>query len=231
MRVCYVDESGDLSFNFDTRRTPRHFVVSALICDDEKIVNKIIKRTLLVFDPDARKKRSGKILHANREVERVKQRLLTLLTESRIRSASVVLDKHCHLELIGTNKHRLYTYLVYEALRAVGVKSDDEVFLSRREIKKSLNEEMIMDLRGLLNSPDQKIAVRVHHAMSGLQVVDFVAHTIFRKYENDDKSLWDIIKKKDKTLVAFAEDRPVLLQQGDYLSYFEYSKGKQRRQV
>jgi len=85
-------------------------------------------------------------------------------------------------------------------------------------------DRMIAELRGLLGNPEQKIGVKIHHTMSGLQVVDFLAHAVFRKYEVGDRSLSDVLGKKDKTLDAFAGNHPVPLQQRNYLSWLEYSK-------
>jgi hypothetical protein len=66
--------------------------------------------------------------------------------------------------------------------------------------------------------------------MSGLIVADFIANAVFVKKEIGDGGLHGEIMKKDKTLVAFALNRPVPLQQGNYLSYRQCSKRKRKSQ-
>lgn len=45
----YLDESGDLGFNFDNKGTPRYFIITLLVCDNKRTVHQIsqvVKRTL-----------------------------------------------------------------------------------------------------------------------------------------------------------------------------------------
>ena len=219
MKYIYIDESGDLGFNFTKAATSRYFIISAIQISDPKTADKIIKKTYAKLTKKMRVKRSGLPLHANHESGVIKTRLLKLLASHDAKSFTLLLDKTKFPQLAAQNTHELYTSLCAELLLQMNLPSDCEIFLSRFEMRRGISEKRMRVLTELLVSRgvDARISTRIHHLLSGLMVVDFVAHAAYLKYELAQNEFYEIIAKKDKTLAAFAGIHPVPIRQGNYL--------------
>ena len=230
MIYIYLDESGDLGFDFAKAATSRYFVISAIAISDQKITDKIVKKTYVKLTKKMRVKRGGVPLHANHESEAIEARLLKLFAGSDAKSFTLLLDKAKFPWLAAQNSHELYTGLCAELLLQMNLPNECEIFLSRFESRREINEKRMRTLRELLakNGVNAQISTRIHHLMSGLIVVDFVAHAAYLKYELAQDALYEIFAKKDKTLAAFAGIHPVPIRQGNYLSTNNIAKSRAR---
>ncbi len=224
MRTAFLDESGDLNFDHGGKNVPRYFVVSVIICDKIKVLDRVVRSVFLSIKKNMRDKRSGRVFHANKERDGIKRKMMSLLAKTNVEMTSIILDKREHESLTSSDKHELYTFLAYEALEASGAGKCERIVLSRREKKRVINEKMVDDLECLLGVGDTA-CIREPHVLSGLQAVDFLAHAVFSEYEFGKRWMHEAVSNQDKTLAAFCiEHNPAPEQQGNYLSYFEYSK-------
>jgi len=88
---------------------------------------------------------------------------------------------------------RIYTRKI------VSSDKDMELIASRRETNKFLNdnfkEYLSRKVKGVHNCK-MKVFIRTPYEEKCLQAVDFISWSIFRKYEREDDSYYDIIKKR-----------------------------------
>ena len=98
MGYIFLDESGDLGFNFKKKKTSKIFVITCLFVENKRPIEKIIRKTH--SELKKKYKRRFGVLHAVKEKPITRQRLLKRLSE-----------KDCAIMTIYLNKKRVYTRL------------------------------------------------------------------------------------------------------------------------
>lgn len=99
MARIYLDESGDLGFDFTKSKTPKYFVVTILFTANRRPLEKLVKNEFARFSKNQLRAHGG-TLHAHEESPGTRRRVLTGLSE---KPASVM--------TIYLNKERVYTKL------------------------------------------------------------------------------------------------------------------------
>lgn len=198
----YLDESGDLGFDFSKNKTTKKFVVTLLVCESQNAIKefeKAVKRTL--------KNKLNRKKNKNRVVQELKGTTTTLeikkyfynqLKDNDWKIYTLVLNKkRVFLDLKLKNaKSRLYNYvsrLLLEKLPLGTTFSNVRLVVDR-----SKNTREILDFNNYLKSQLEALlplntSLRIEHLtsqeMAGLQAVDLFCWGIFRKYEFND-CLW-----------------------------------------
>lgn len=195
MQYIYIDESGDLGFDFTKKGTSRYFVVAAIIVEDKDILEKIIRKTFISLSQKDRRRHSG-TFHAFKEKEKTLRKILRLLkAESSIKIAFICLEKKDKDS--EKSKYEIYNESVLRLVRNAFYDSSLEItlFSSQRETNKYINKQFKSFLsRGLgkksrvkiINPSDEK----------GLQLVDIISWSIFRKYEFGDDFYYKLFEDK-----------------------------------
>lgn len=204
MAYIFLDESGDLGFNFKKKGTSSIFIVTFLFVDGpKKIIEKIVNRTHSELSKKI-KRRIG-VLHATNEKPITRQRLLKRLVENdNCVVMTIYLNKKKVFTKLQDEKQVLYNYVTNILLdriytrKIVSSDKDMELIASRRETNKFLNENfkeyLSRKIKGTHNCK-MKVSIKTPYEEKCLQVVDFVSWSIFRKYEKGDDSYYNIIKK------------------------------------
>jgi len=203
MAYIFLDESGDLGFDFDKKKTSRFFIVTCLFADNKRPIKKIVRKIHSELKKKY-KKRFG-ILHAVKEKPVTRQRLLKRLSE-----------EDCSIMIIYLNKKRVYTRLQEEkailynyvtnilldrvySKRLIPIDKKIEIIAAKRETNKFLNENFKNYLNNQIKNRhkvDIMIQIKSPHQEKALQAVDFVSWAVFRKHEYGDDSYYNIIKNK-----------------------------------
>lgn len=204
MAYIFLDESGDLGFNFKKKKTTKYFVITLLFSKEKRPLKKIIKRIFNSFTKKEIKNHHGS-LHCYKEHPKTRIRLLTQLKKKDISIISVYLNKKkVYVDLQGS-KHVLYNYVANIVLDRVYSKKlipiNDAIFLiaSRRETNKFLNINFKTYLKNKIDKNHKlKINIEIRNPTEerALQVVDFVSWSIFRKIEHQDDSYSNIFASK-----------------------------------
>jgi len=204
MAYIFLDESGDLGFDFKKRGTSKLFVITCLLVPANKnVVEKIVKKTHAELSTKL-KRRIGE-LHSVQEKPITRQRLLKRLCAKDITIMTIYLNKKKVYTRMQDEKSVLYNYVANILLDRIYSKHivpvDEEVVLvaSRRETNKFLNENFKDYLgRQIKNNHrgNLEVIIRTPAEEKCLQAVDFVSWAIFRKYEFNDASFYDLIKSK-----------------------------------
>lgn len=204
MAFIYLDESGDLGFDFKKEKTSRYFVITCLFVTEKRSVEKIVKKIFSGFSKKEIKMHSG-MLHAYKETSPTKKKILTLLAQKNISIISIYLNKSKVYTKLQDEKHVLYNYVTNILLDRICTKKlipiDEEIKLiaSRRETNKFLNENFCSYIGSKISENHKlniKIEIKSSQQEKCLQIVDCVCWAIFRKREHSDNSFSDIIKEK-----------------------------------
>lgn len=205
MAYIYMDESGDLGFDITKWRTSKFFVITFLITKDEKTPNIIMKKS---FNWMKHKKIKIKwwVFHAFSHLESTIQKVLNIAIEYDISIMTLVLDKRKVYSHTNSEKHVFYNIIVNKLLDAVInknlVSDKDEIIhfiASRRETSKTLNEQFVNYLKNKhKDQPNIIFEIKTPHQSKGLQLVDTISFSIYKKYENNNSDFYVIFEKKIK---------------------------------
>jgi hypothetical protein len=204
MAYIFMDESGDLGFDFRRKKTSKYFVVTFMFVNQKKPVEKIVKKLFREFAQIGKMHHPG-TLHCNKEAVNTRLKVLKLLAFQNIRLLSIYLNKHKVYTKLQDEKQILYNYITNILLDRIYIKKliplDQPIYLiaSRRETNRFFNENFKRYLSSKIY-PNQKlridISIKSPTEEKCLQVVDFASWAIYRKYECSDEKYWRIIKEK-----------------------------------
>lgn len=204
MAYIFLDESGDLGFDFEKKKTSKYFVVTFLFVRDKKPIEKIIKKLFANFNKKEVKSHNG-VIHAFKEKPATRQKLLTSLNEKEVSIISIYLNKSKVYTRLQDEKQVLYNYIANILLDRVYTKklipTNDPITLvaSRRETNKFLNENFCGYLsKQVAGNHNVKLSVEIKTPQQEkcLQIVDTVSWALFRKRERGDESYSNLIKSK-----------------------------------
>jgi len=103
MSYIFLDESGDLGFDFSKKRTSKYFLITCLFAPKKRPIEKIVSKTFSEIQKKYKKR--GGILHAHFEKDITRKRLLLRLAK-----------KDCHIMTIFLDKKRVYTKIKNERI-------------------------------------------------------------------------------------------------------------------
>lgn len=205
----YLDESGDLGFNFEKRKTTKKFVITLLVCNSDatrKELDKAVRRTLK--NKLNRKKKNSRFiteLKGTATTVTVKKYFFRNIKTNKFAIYSLILNKirvENHLQTkIG--KKKLYNFLarlLIEKLDLSKVQRNVELIVDRCKNKKEVrdfNQYLVNQLEALLPlNTDLNILHLTSQESTGLQAVDLFSWGIFRKYENNDIEWYKVYSDK-----------------------------------
>jgi len=212
----YLDESGDLGFNFE-KESSTHFVITLLTCEDKETalglktaVKRTIKRKLNTNKPKIHELKSTQTLLS------VKKYFLDTLRKQEKQAwdiYSIILDKKELLKKVNITpeKHRLYNLLSKIILQQVdfslGSSKSVHLIVDRSKGKKQrdiFNQYLQTNIESILDIGTQfSIGHEESHNNAGLQAVDLFCAGFSRKYAYDDKSWYDLFKDKIRVEILF----------------------------
>lgn len=201
MAHIFLDESGDLGFDFTKKRTSKFFVVTVLFVEQKRQIEKVIRRA----HAGLRKKYKIRtlVLHAAKEEPVNITKVCRGLVDRHCKLMTIYLDKSKVYTKLRNEKHVLYNYIVNILLdriinrRLISKKDGITLVASRRETNKFLNE----NFRGYLrrqakdnHGVEFTIEIKTPAEEKCLQAADIASWSIFRKYEYGDDSYYQTLK-------------------------------------
>jgi len=200
MAYIFMDESGDLGFNFSKKRTSKFFIVTFLFVENKRHVEKIIKQAHATLKRKYKIKNA--VLHAAKEEHPVIKRVCKKIVEKKFKIMVISLDKSKVYTNLREEKHVLYNYIVNILLNRIINKrliTDDKITLiaSKRETNKFLNKNFHDYLCKQLKRKhciELDIKIKTPAEEKSLQAVDIVSWSVFRKYEYRDDTFYNLIR-------------------------------------
>ncbi len=205
----YLDESGDLGFDFQKKGTSKYFVITLLVCKNQETQDsfkKAVSRTLK--NKLNHKKNNKRVVHelkgakTNLAIKKYFISHLDLLGEWKI--YSVTLNKsrvQSHL-CTKAGKKKLYNHLANFIIQKVSFENEESVCLivdrcKNKEEIKDFNSYMINQLEGFI---PLNANLKIDHSLSEenpcLQAVDLFCWGIARKDALNEKDWFDCYKSK-----------------------------------
>lgn len=206
----FLDESGDLGFDFQKKRTSKFFVITFLFTANKRSIEKVVSKTHRELKK--KHKTKGGVLHAFREKSTTRTRLLRRLSAKDCTVMTIYLNKKRVYTNLQNEKPVLYNYVTNILLDRIFSKKliskDKKITLvaSRKETNKFLNENFKKYLSSKIKDDhkiDLNITIKTPYEEKCLQAVDFVSWSIFRKQEYADTTYYNLIKDK------IAEENPL----------------------
>jgi tRNA G18 (ribose-2'-O)-methylase SpoU len=204
MLYLYLDESGDLGFDFVNKKPSRFFTVTILVTkgyENNKKLSKAIKITLRrKFNI---KKQKADELKGSKCPQKIKEYFYRHAQKINFGLYSITLNKIRVYERLRRDKERVYNYVARLVLDQISLNNAHqriEIIIDKSKTKKNISEFNEYILRQIKARFDPKISLIVYHTDSkqnlGLQAVDLFCWGIFRKYEAKDKNWYNIFKEK-----------------------------------
>jgi hypothetical protein len=194
-----TDESGCLGFDFSKNKTSRHFIVSLLVVSNKKQIDNTVKRVFRALGK-AKTRRTNGVLHAYREDDATRFRLLRAIGTKDIGIAIMKLDKH--RLVLGGDTHVLYTSMVLKLINQLfldGHLDTTEAFelIASQADTNRLHRENFVDV---VNEGTRALNLQARVAKpadeKGLQAIDFVSWSYWQKYENGITEYADVVAAK-----------------------------------
>lgn len=204
MSYIFLDESGDLGFDFTKRKTSSVFVITFLFVNHKDPVERIIKKVFKSFTRLERAFHHG-CLHCHKEKPKVRNQVLNLLNEKDISIMAVYLNKKKVYTKLQDEKHVLYNYVtnilidrVYSK-KLVPLNEKISLVASRRETNKFLNHNFKRYLENKVAENHKlsiEVSIKTPNEEKSLQVADFASWAIYRKMQYNNDSYYNLIKQK-----------------------------------
>ncbi|MDH4161855.1 MAG: DUF3800 domain-containing protein [Nitrospirota bacterium] len=202
MSYIFMDESGDLGFDFAKKGTSQYFIITFLFSSNKRGIEKCVKK---VHAGLCKRYRAIGELHAYKEEPITRKRLLSLLAGKDCGIMAIVLNKKKVYANLQDEKPVLYNYVTNILLDRIFSKKllvtsePIEIIASRKETSKFLNLNFKSYLQSQLaknHNVSVKISIKTPAEEKALQAVDFASWAIFRKYESRDEEYYKIIKRR-----------------------------------
>ena len=207
MWFLYLDESGDLGFDFISKKPSRYFTVTILAVSsysgNKAITKAVIKTLKRKLNKKINKKRIIHELKGSETNFEVKRYLYEQLQGIEFGIYSITLNKRREYSHLAMKKSHVYNYIARSVLDRIPFEQAPErVYLiidkskSKPEIKE-FNRYIMEQLQGRLNP---RIPLDIMHVKSvenkGIQTADMFSWGIFRQYEKKDTNWYDVFKEK-----------------------------------
>jgi hypothetical protein len=202
MTTVFIDESGDLGFDFSKAGTSAFFLVAAWVCADIKPTNKAVNRVFKGFTKAEVKRHNG-LLHAYKEQPATVRKLLTGLVKTDGEAFAVILNKRKLANSDTVNLHGLYNELVAILLHRIVLLSSFphgsiRLVAAARETHRDLNREFVERIKTTAGKRaiDLTVEVTPVSAHKGLQVADCLAWSLYQEVANVNGQFISILRQR-----------------------------------
>lgn len=202
--IIFLDESGDLGFDFSKAKTSRKFVITLLVCENAEAIEGFrrgVRRTLK--NKLNNRKNQSQELKGTNTTQVIKEYFYRHLSPNGWQIYSVILNKSRVYDNLRSKlgKKKLYNFLARFLLEKVDLsKAGTTVNLimdrcKNKEEIKDFNSYVENQLQGLLPLDIPLfITHEMSHNNSGLQAVDLFCWGIFRKHEGEDEEWYRVYR-------------------------------------
>jgi len=205
--IIYLDESGDLGFDFKKKKTSNKFVITLLVCNGKDASDGFRKAVRRTLKNKLNHKKSGKRfikeLKATETTIAIKEYFYRHVPVKGWKLYSVTLNKRRVDKSLRTvqGKKKLYNFLARFLLEKVDLSNPGNAVTL--VLDKCKNKEDISDFNNYVENQLEallplNIPLNIYHERShentGLQAVDLFCWGFYRKYEWRDMLWYNVFK-------------------------------------
>jgi hypothetical protein len=189
----FLDESGDLGFDFSKPGTTKNFVVTVLLLPtaaSKRAMEKAVERTVKGKIRRSKKREPAVELKGSKAVQSIKKYFYKQLSQLDFSVYAIILNKRAVPALVIKSKSRLYHHMTRQLIDHLPLnQAQTRIFITLDRSKGLLdipdfNRSLLAQLQGTV-APN--VPIEIFHADSAatkcLQAVDMMASAIFHKYE------------------------------------------------
>lgn len=202
-----LDESGDLGFDFVSKKPSKFFTICLLVANNAATyhgIRRAIRKTLRrKVNKGGGAKRLKEEIKATGTTLGVKRYFYQQVKDLPFELYALTLDKRRQFERLTREKERIYNFIARLVMDRVPFERADNCVqlivdrsMGRHEIRE-FNTHIFRQLQGRLNP---KIPLHIDHALSheepALQATDLFAWGIFHRYEQGDTAWRGVFKEK-----------------------------------
>ena len=194
-KYIFIDESGDLG-----RYGTNYFTIACVVVNDPKYLERIMKKL--------RRRRLKKALKelpeikANNSNRIIREYVLRLISRAPCEIFAIVVDKSKIMPNLFDVKDRLYNFLCRILLTEIKSSDVMHVVIDKKHTNTLIRENFNEYIKNMMKQRKSVGNISIRHLSSyssqSLQVVDFVAWSINRKFNYGDDLYYSIIKHKIK---------------------------------
>lgn len=208
MWFLYLDESGDLGFDFVNKRPSKYFTITILALskheNDRKLAKEVRVTLRRKLNPRGKRTRLVQELKGTDTTFAIKQYFYKRIASTRFGVYSMTLNKKKVYERLTREKDRVYNYIAKRVLDNIPFEKydGDRVVLTIDRSKgkpeiENFNRYISNQLKARLNP---NIPLDIYHMPShevpGLQIADLFSWGIFQKYERSRTEWRDLFQEK-----------------------------------
>lgn len=206
MLYLYLDESGDLGFDFINKNPSRFFTITILAIRTVENNAKIAKSIKITLRRkfNIKKSKTEELKGSKCPIE-TKKYFYSLVKNIDFNLYSITLNKIRLYENLRKDKERVYNYIARLVLDKILFNTADqgiEIIIDKSKTKRNIFEFNQYLIRQIKSKFDPRLPLYLYHCDSkeklGLQAVDLFCWGIFRKYEKKDFVWFDIFRSKIK---------------------------------
>lgn len=208
MWFLYLDESGDLGFDFVNKKPSKFFTITILAIEgitNNRLLINTVKKTIRRKLFSKSSKREGKELKGSSTTPEVKKYFYKLVHSLPFALFSISLNKKKVYEKLTKEKSRVYNYvarLVLEKIRLENAKVRIELIIDKSKGKHEIKEFNQYLFRQLEARIDPRVPFHIQHLDSrqhkALQAVDMFSWGFFQKYERQNSEWINLFASKVK---------------------------------
>ena len=206
MWYLYLDESGDLGFDFVNKKPSKFFTVTILALSSYESNRKLIKAVKMTLRRKTSKKEGKNELKGINTTLDVKKYFYKQVKNIRFSLYSITLNKKRIFEELTRSKERVYNFIARQVLDEIPFEKANhiriELIIDKSKSKPEI-EEFNSYIKGNLEGRiEPKTPLDIYHWKShenyGLQACDLFCWGIFQKYERKRMEWHDIFSKDEK---------------------------------
>ncbi|OPY65607.1 MAG: hypothetical protein A4E57_03120 [Syntrophorhabdaceae bacterium PtaU1.Bin034] len=207
MLFLYLDESGDLGFDFVSKKPSKYFVVTVLAVhghdDNRQIINGVKKTIRRKLNPSGKQHRIVQELKGTGTTPQIKQYFYDQVRDIDFKIYSIILNKKRVFGYLANNKARVYNFvsrLLLEKIPLEQATTKVDLIIDRSKGKPEIlnfNKYIQSQLEARIQPT---IPFDINHLDScnncGLQAVDMFSYGVFQGYERRKWEWFNIFKEK-----------------------------------
>ncbi len=197
MWYLYLDESGDLGFDFIHKKPSNFFTVTILVVkgmeNNRTLINAVKKTIKRKLDPKRKRKSIDTELKGERTSIKVKEFFYKQLADIPVEIFCMTMNKRRAFSMLADEKHRIYNYMARLVLEQITFDKTPvrvELIIDKSKNKPQMQEFNSYVINHLQGKLDPHIPLDIYHRASdqepGLQAADMFSWGVFRKYERRD---------------------------------------------
>src|SRR4030042_314676 len=218
MLYLYLDESGDLGFDFVNKKPSKYFVVTILVVKgheaNRRLINGVKKTLRRKLNPKNKRKRIVPELKGTKTTIEVKEYFYRQVRDLDLGVYAIILNKRRIYLSLMKEKSRVYNFIARTVLDQIPF--GDAKLKVELTIDKSKSKPEIMEfnsyIHGQLESKiDPAVPLNIYHTNSiksgALQAADMFSYAVFEKYERRRDQWFKIVKEKMKYVSVYLPDK------------------------